>query len=103
MKYEQFALLYDELMNDVPYDKWVEFTEESLQQADMKEAKILDVACGTGNVTPAACAKGLRFNRCRSFRRNVNSRSAKLGGEGYFIPFINKTCESLMFQVSLIV
>ena len=39
MKYEQFALLYDELMNDVPYDKWVEFTEESLQQADMKEAK----------------------------------------------------------------
>ncbi|MBJ3792303.1 class I SAM-dependent methyltransferase, partial [Bacillus sp. OA1] len=51
MKYEQFALLYDELMNDVPYDKWVEFTEESLQQADMKEAKILDVACGTGNVT----------------------------------------------------
>lgn len=51
MNYEQFALLYDELMNDVPYDKWVEFTEESLQQADMKEAKILDVACGTGNVT----------------------------------------------------
>ena len=39
MNYEQFALLYDELMNDVPYDKWVEFTEESLQQADMKEAK----------------------------------------------------------------
>ena len=57
MKYEQFALLYDELMNDVPYDKWVEFTEESLQQADMKEAKILDVACGTGNVTPAACKR----------------------------------------------
>lgn len=58
MNYEQFALLYDELMNDVPYDKWVEFTEESLQQADMKEAKILDVACGTGNVTLPLVQKG---------------------------------------------
>ncbi len=39
MRYEQFALLYDKLMNDVPYDKWVEFTEESLRQAGMKETK----------------------------------------------------------------
>ena len=39
MNYEQFALLYDELMNDVPYDKWVEFTEESLQQADVKRGE----------------------------------------------------------------
>lgn len=95
MKYEQFALLYDELMNDVPYDKWVEFTEESLQQADMKEAKILDVACGTGNVTLPLVQKGLRFNRCRSFRRNVNSRSAKTGSRGILYSFYQQDMREL--------
>ena len=103
MKYEQFALLYDELMNDVPYDKWVEFTEESLQQADMKEAKILDVACGTGNVTLPLVQKGYDLIGVDLSEEMLTVAQQKLGGEGYFVPFINKTCESLMFQVSLIV
>lgn len=94
MNYEQFALLYDELMNDVPYDKWVEFTEESLQQADMKEAKILDVACGTGNVT-LPCTKGLRCNRCRSFRRNVSGRSAKTRRRRAFYSFYQQDMREL--------
>ena len=31
MSYEQFAYLYDELMQDAPYDEWVRFVKEKLQ------------------------------------------------------------------------
>lgn len=103
MNYEQFALLYDELMNDVPYDKWVEFTEESLQQADMKEAKILDVACGTGNVTLPLVQKGYDVVGVDLSEEMLAVAQQKLGGEGHFIPFTNKICANLMFRVSLIV
>lgn len=95
MNYEQFALLYDELMNDVPYDKWVEFTEESLQQADMKEAKILDVACGTGNVTLPLVQKGYDVIGVASFRRNVSSRSAKTRRRRAFYSFYQQDMREL--------
>ncbi len=95
MKYEQFALLYDELMNDVPYDKWVEFTEESLQQADMKEAKILDVACGTGNVTLPLVQKGYDLIGVDLSEEMLTVAQQKLGGEGYFIPFYQQDMREL--------
>ncbi|MGR5907255.1 class I SAM-dependent methyltransferase [Bacillus paranthracis] len=66
-----------------------------MQQADMKEAKILDVACGTGNVTLPLVQKGLRCNRCRSFGRNVSSRTAKTRRAGYFIPFYQQDMREL--------
>lgn len=103
MNYEQFALLYDELMNDVPYDKWVEFTEESLQQADMKEAKILDVACGTGNVTLPLVQKGYDVIGVDLSEEMLAVAQQKLGEAGYFIPFYQQDMRSLMFQVSLTV
>ncbi|KZD34862.1 SAM-dependent methyltransferase [Bacillus cereus] len=95
MKYEQFALLYDELMNDVPYDKWVEFTEESLQQASMKEAKILDVACGTGNVTLPLVRKGYDLIGVDLSEEMLTVAQQKLGGEGYFIPFYQQDMREL--------
>ncbi len=85
------------------YDKWVEFTEESLQQADMKEAKILDVACGTGNVTLPLIQKGYDVIGVDLSEEMLAVAQQKLGEAGYFIPFTNKICGSLMFQVSLTV
>lgn len=91
MKYEQFALLYDELMNDVPYDKWVEFTEESLQQVSMKEAKILDVACGTGNVTLPLVRKGYDLIGVDLSEEMLTVAQQKLGEKDILFLFTNKT------------
>lgn len=88
MKYEQFALLYDELMNDVPYDKWVEFTEESLQQASMKEARILDVACGTGNVTLPLVRKGYDLIGVDLSEEMLTVAQQKIGGRRLFYSFL---------------
>jgi cyclopropane fatty-acyl-phospholipid synthase-like methyltransferase len=51
MSYEQFAYLYDELMVDAPYDKWVTFVSERLKEYQIKGNTLLDLACGTGELS----------------------------------------------------
>lgn len=47
--YKNFALLYDELMEDAPYEEWVRFTEEIIGDRDIQ--KLVDLGCGTGELT----------------------------------------------------
>jgi ubiquinone/menaquinone biosynthesis C-methylase UbiE len=51
MSYEQFAYLYDELMRDAPYDKWVAFVFERLNEYGIEGKDLLDLACGTGELS----------------------------------------------------
>lgn len=44
--YTNFALVYDELMTDIPYDAYLELI--SLATGGVKEKKIIDIGCGTG-------------------------------------------------------
>lgn len=50
-QYGSFAYIYDELMDDVDYKTWVSQIERliELNKADVKN--ILELACGTGNIT----------------------------------------------------
>lgn len=50
MSYESFAYLYDELMEDAPYDKWYDFTKNYVNQYHPNAKTILDVGCGTGEM-----------------------------------------------------
>ncbi|WP_416827310.1 class I SAM-dependent DNA methyltransferase [Ectobacillus polymachus] len=58
MRYEQFALLYDELMNDIPYEKWIQFVEMKKQEVHVSGKTLLDVGCGTGNIALPLAEKG---------------------------------------------
>jgi SAM-dependent methyltransferase len=49
--YEDFAFLYDDLMNQVPYEKWVEFIVQQFKQNPRPINLVCDLGCGTGNVT----------------------------------------------------
>lgn len=51
MIYQDFALIYDKFMENVEYDKWAEFVDKNLKENDIEGYKILELACGTGNVT----------------------------------------------------
>lgn len=51
MAYEQFAYIYDELMKHAPYDKWTQFTTEVIKQYDLPVSTIVDLGCGTGEVS----------------------------------------------------
>lgn len=49
--YESFARVYDELMDNVPYDEWAQFYIEKLKENGIEEGIICDLGCGTGNMT----------------------------------------------------
>ena len=52
--YKKFAYYYDEIMQEMNYDLWVEFVEPYLKKDD----KILDLACGTGTFATMLKLKG---------------------------------------------
>lgn len=43
MNYGRFAAVYDDLMEDIPYEQYVEWIAQS-----MRSGSVLDLACGTG-------------------------------------------------------
>ncbi len=46
--YEEFSEIYDALIDDIDYNRWVNFIMDKLND---KSRNILEAACGTGNVT----------------------------------------------------
>ncbi|WP_440969835.1 class I SAM-dependent DNA methyltransferase [Peribacillus frigoritolerans] len=51
MTYERFAYVYDELMKDAPYEKWLMILTAKLERYGIDGRKVLDLACGTGEMT----------------------------------------------------
>ncbi|TJX13766.1 class I SAM-dependent methyltransferase [Tissierella creatinini] len=49
--YTDFASLYDELMNDFDYEAWADYVERIYDKYDIKPKDILEMACGTGNLS----------------------------------------------------
>ncbi|RYI31521.1 MULTISPECIES: class I SAM-dependent methyltransferase [Bacillus] len=51
MTYGKFAYLYDALMKDVPYEGWVETVKSSTEKYRIEGKRLLDLACGTGELS----------------------------------------------------
>jgi 2-polyprenyl-3-methyl-5-hydroxy-6-metoxy-1,4-benzoquinol methylase len=47
MSYTEFSTVYDDLMQDVPYERWADYIMKKI--GPMKS--VIEAACGTGNVT----------------------------------------------------
>lgn len=48
--YENFARVYDELMDNVPYEEWAEFIVSILNKNGITEGLVLELGCGTGKL-----------------------------------------------------
>ena len=49
--YTEFAKVYDEFMEETPYEKWKEFIFEYLKRENIEDGIVLDLGCGTGCLT----------------------------------------------------
>ena len=58
MAYGQLANLYDLFMQHAPYDEWVEITEKIFQMSDEPINRVVDLGCGTGEITIRLAEKG---------------------------------------------
>ena len=56
--YNHFARVYDLLMEDVPYDKWVDNIELFLKKHKVSNKLVVELGCGTGNVSIILSKKG---------------------------------------------
>ncbi len=57
-QYGSFAYVYDSLMTDVDYQQWVVYIEALFKREGLAPKKILELACGTGNITIPLSLRG---------------------------------------------
>ncbi|MFA1820475.1 class I SAM-dependent methyltransferase [Virgibacillus oceani] len=50
MAYKHMASVYDTFMADAPYDEWLEFTTQIINDSDRAIQSIIDLGCGTGEI-----------------------------------------------------
>lgn len=55
--YGEFAKIYDKLQ-DIDYDSFIDYYEKIFNKYDLKPNLVLDLACGTGNITIPLSSRG---------------------------------------------
>lgn len=58
MVYQQMAYVYDALMKNAPYGKWLTLTEMLFKRGAYPVQSVLDIGCGTGQMTLRLAASG---------------------------------------------
>lgn len=56
--YTGFATVYDLLMDHIPYDRWADYVERIFKEHRVEKGLVLELGCGTGNMTRRMADKG---------------------------------------------
>ncbi len=56
--YDRFAEVYDELMDQTPYDEWYRFLNSKWKEYRIENGLLLDLGCGTGSMTERFASQG---------------------------------------------
>lgn len=56
--YTSFASVYDMFMDNIPYDMWTDYVDSLLKKYGIHGGLLLELGCGTGNMTRRLSSKG---------------------------------------------
>ena len=56
--YTSFASVYDTFMDNIPYEEWAEYLVNLLKEYRINDGLVLDLGCGTGNMTELLATAG---------------------------------------------
>lgn len=86
MSYEALARWYDAFTADVPYARFAEFYEGLLRREDKKTHTLLDLCCGTGNLTLPLARRGYELIGVDRSGEMLSLAAEKLGREDFSVP-----------------
>lgn len=99
--YGNFASVYDQLMYDVDYDRWVAYLEEIFNYYGKEPSYIADLACGTGNITNRLAKKGYNLIGVDRSEEMLSIAQDKAMDEGVNIIYLNHDMRELTLPTHL--
>ncbi|HLR61104.1 MAG TPA: class I SAM-dependent methyltransferase [Lentibacillus sp.] len=95
MAYHQMAHYYDLLMEDAPYDKWISFTEQIIHQSGKKIESIVDLGCGTGQITTRLARAGYRMIGADSSADMLSIADQRARAENLTVQWVHQDLRTL--------
>lgn len=83
--YAKFASVYDKLMSDVPYERWIGYLKNVTEKHQFKGRRVLDLGCGTGTISLLLAKEGFDVTGVDLSEDMLAVARAKT--EAYSIPF----------------
>lgn len=90
MKYGKFAAVYDELMADIPYERYVEWVGSHIQSG-----KLLDLACGTGTLSQLFSEVGFDVTASDLSEDMLTVANQRFQESGQAIPVLQLSMDNL--------
>ncbi|HOJ20926.1 MAG TPA: class I SAM-dependent methyltransferase [Armatimonadota bacterium] len=94
-QFTEVAAAYDALMSGVPYKRWVDYIEKLLRRLRASPRTVLDIACGTGNVTFALADRGYQVAGVDISEPMLSVAREKARQQGRDIPFMHGDMRTL--------
>lgn len=88
--YSDFAYIYDQLTEDMQYDKWVEYINKIFDKFGIKPKLILELACGTGNICIRMAQQGYEMIASDYSEDMLNVALSKASALGLDILFLHQ-------------
>ncbi|PLS15165.1 SAM-dependent methyltransferase [Bacillus sp. M6-12] len=95
MAYDRFAYVYDELMKEAPYDKWLSLLLSRMAAYQVRGNEILDLACGTGEFTIELARHGFSVKGVDLSADMLSVAQEKAIRHGFSIPFFQQNMAEL--------
>lgn len=88
--YTDFASVYDELMDNIPYGTWCENIVEELKHYGITDGIVCELGCGTGSVTELLAAKGFDMIGVDASQEMLRIACEKRARSGMDILYLNQ-------------
>lgn len=95
MVYVQLASLYDRLMSHAPYEKWHSFTKRILKESAKPIEKIIDLGCGTGEITLRLAKEGYEMYGIDFSSQMLTQASHKAFEQGVNVHWLKQDIRNL--------
>ncbi len=93
--YQDFAEVYDRLMDNVDYDSWADYYVRLLSIYGIREGRICECACGTGSLTLPLYRAGFHITGVDLSREMLWQAAQKARKQGVAIPFVQQDMKAL--------